>query len=110
MAKEKEDKFSLKMMIDGSILTKDKFLDQLPFILFLTFLAILYISNRLSAEKMLRETSKLQTEVREMRAESITRASRLMYMSKQSEVAKMVKEKGLELEEAVRPPKKLIVK
>ncbi len=97
------------MMIDGSILTRDKFLDQLPFIIFLTGIAILYIANRFNAEKILRESQKLQTEVREMRAESITRASRLMYISKQSEVAKMVKEKGLGLEEAVKPPKKIMV-
>jgi hypothetical protein len=32
-----------------------------------------------------------------------------MYMSKQSEVIKLVNKKGLELEEAVEPPKKLRV-
>lgn len=34
-------------------------------------------------------------------------ASQLMYISKQSQVAKLVEEKGLGLEESVVPPKKI---
>ncbi len=99
----------LKNVLDGSILTKDSVIEQLPYLLFLTFIAVLYIGNRYHSEKIVRETSKTQAELKELRAESITTASKLMYMSKQSEVIKLVNKKGLELEEAVEPPKKLRV-
>jgi hypothetical protein len=72
-------------------------------------LAIVYIANRYNAEKVMRQTVVLQNELKEMRSESITTASELMFISKQSEVSKLVKIKGLDLYESVEPPKKIIV-
>ncbi|MGD9994662.1 MAG: FtsL-like putative cell division protein [Salinivirgaceae bacterium] len=109
ISSKNEGKMPLKNVLDGSILTKDVVIEQLPYLLFLTFVAVLYIGNRYHSEKIVRETSKTQTELKELRAESITTASKLMYISKQSEVIKLVNKKGLELEEAVEPPKKLRV-
>jgi hypothetical protein len=103
------NKIPYQNFIDGSILTRDWFIDQFPFILFLTFIAVIYIGNRYHAEKIVRKTAKLQIEIKELRAESITSASKLMYISKQSEVARLVKSKGLKLKEAVKPPYKLVV-
>jgi hypothetical protein len=100
----------LRNILDGSILTRDAVIGQLPFIGFLTLIAVLYIGNRYHAEGILRQTVKLQAELKELRAESITSASKLMFASKQSEVARMVKEHGLGLEEAVEPPRQLKVK
>lgn len=96
--------------MDGSILTRDGVIDQLPYLLFLTLIAILYIGNRYHAEKVARESLKLQSEIKELRAEAITSASKLMNISKQSEVARLVEKYGLGLKEAVEPPKKLVVK
>lgn len=104
-----EGKNPLKNVIDGSILTRDSVIDQLPYVLFLTLIAVLYIGNRYHAEKIVRESIKIQAELKELRAESITTASKLMFISKQSEVAKLVNEHGLGLKEAVEPPKKLVV-
>lgn len=105
-----EGKMPLRNVMDGSILTRDSVIDQLPYILFLTLIAVLYIGNRYHAERMVRETNNLQRALKELRAESITSASKLMYISKQSEVARLVNEKGLDLKEAVEPPQKLVVK
>jgi hypothetical protein len=52
---------------------------------------------------------KIQHEVKELRFESITTASGLMYISKQSEVARLVKEKKLGLEELIEPPSKIVI-
>ena len=104
-----EKKFSVKSLIDGSVLTRNRVVKQFPFIIFLTFLAILYITNRYHAERIVRETVKMEHEVKELRFESITTASDLMYISKQSEVARMVQEKKLGLEELVEPPSKLVI-
>jgi len=98
----------LKGVLDGSLLARDVVAKQLPYIVFITFLAVIYIGNRYHAEKVVRETSKLQKEINELRAESITIAADLMDLSKQSEVEKMVNQKGLELKVSMVPPKKLI--
>lgn len=102
-----EKKTSFKDLLDGTILTRKSIVNQLPFILFLTFLAAIYIGNRYHAEKVARDLTKLQQEVKDLRAESITNASELMFISKQSEVIKMVRGANLNLEESVNPPIKI---
>lgn len=104
-----EKKLSAKNLIDGSVLTRKWLVKQLPFIIYLTFLAILYIANRYHAERIVRETVKIKQEVKELRFESITTAADLMFISKQSEVARMVKEKELGLNELVEPPNKIVI-
>ena len=47
--------FSLKSVLDGSVLTVHAFVRQIPFILFLVLLALVYIANRYNAEKVVRE-------------------------------------------------------
>ncbi len=66
---------------------------------------LIYIGNRYHAEKVVRKTVELQNEVRELRSEAITTSAELMFISKQSEVTKLVKRKNLELEELEKPPK-----
>lgn len=100
----------IKDILDGSLLTRDAVLIQLPYILFLVALAIVYIANRFHAEKIIRETTKMQVELRDLRAESISISSELMQISKQSEVIKLINEKGLGLVESTRPPVVIKVK
>lgn len=97
-------------VFDGSLLTRDTVVRQLPFVLFITFLIILYIGNRYHAEKVIRETMQLQTEVRELRARAISTASELEFISRQSEVAKLISKRSMGLQEAVDPPVKITVK
>ena len=96
---------SVRGLIDGSLLTREVVIKQLPYIIFLTLLALIYIGNRYHAEKVVRKTVELQNEVRELRSEAITTSAELMFISKQSEVSKLVKRKNLELEELEKPPK-----
>ena len=111
-AAEKDENKPLraKEFIDGSILTREGMTRQLPFVLFLTVLAVLYIGNRYHAERMVRKITATEMEVKNLRAEQITIASELMYISKPSEVAASVDEKNLGLKPSVEPPKKLIRK
>jgi hypothetical protein len=108
-SKEYESKknTTLKDLIDGTILTRQAITKQLPFIIFLSIIAGMYIGNRYHAEKVVRDLNKLQMEVKDYRAQAITSASELMFISKQSEVVKMVKENQLGLEEALEPPYKI---
>lgn len=105
---EKElHKIDVKKLISGRLFGGDFLQQNFRFILFLAFLAALYITNRYQAEKLLRRSVKLQDELKELRAESISTASELMYYSRQSQVKLLVDERGLGLKEAVEPPKKI---
>jgi hypothetical protein len=101
---------SVKDFIDGSVLTRDFVVRQLPFIIFLALLAILYIGNRYHSEKLVRRTSELQIELKELRAEAITVSAELMHMSRQSEVLKLLRKNNLDLVESLEPPRKIVVK
>ncbi len=101
--------FSFKGFIDGSLLTLGAVIRQIPFILFLVFLAVIYIANRYHAEKVVRQVTSLKTQVKDFRAEEITTASELMYLSKPSSVQAMLEDRNMELKEPVNPPFKIVV-
>jgi len=114
MAKEKKKKNAktgsfLKELMSGSMVTEKIILKNLWYIILITFLGAVYIGNRFHAERITRETAKLQREVKELRSESLSVSADLMYISRQSEVVKLVKSKGLSLEELKTPPYKLLV-
>ena len=77
----------------------------MPFIIFLGVLGIFYIGNRYKAEKIVRETNKVQSELKELRSEQIAVASELMQISKQSIVLTLIEKYELNLEESIEPPK-----
>jgi hypothetical protein len=79
----------------------------LPKILFAMVLGLIYISNTHYAEKTVRKINAIQADVEDLRADYTTLKSDLMFASKQSEVAKKVKE--LELKESLTPPFKIEV-
>jgi len=100
-------KYTLKEILTGSVLVKQSVVKQLPFLFFITFLAILYIANRYQAEHLLRESVKLQEELNELRAESITTTSELMFASRQSQVIRIIHENNLDLKESTTPPRRI---
>ena len=106
-AEKKQSKGGFKRLLTGSFLNKDKVVDGLPYIFFLSFLAILYIANGYQAEKLIRKIYKTNNELKEMRSEYITTKSDLMYISKQSQVAKSTSDLGLK--ELTSPPKKIVL-
>ncbi len=101
---------SLKDVVNGNVLTKKAFTDELPFIALLALLGLFYIANSYYYTKEYRKMIKLEKEVKELRIESLTLASDFMKMSKQSEVIKQIKKENLNLEEAVTPPYKIYLK
>lgn len=99
----------MKELLSGSMVSEKIILKNLGYIAFITLLAAVYIANRFHAEKITRETSKLQQEVKDLRAESLSTSADLMDVSRQSEVERMIMQKGLNLEELKTPPYKLLV-
>ncbi|MFC2151269.1 FtsL-like putative cell division protein [Bacteroidota bacterium] len=106
----KESKLgSIKDLLDGSLIANDFIVKQLPYIVFLVILAFIYIANRYHAEKVVRASIELSRVINDLRAEAITTSSELMFISKQSEVAKRVENRGLGLKESVEPPRKIVI-
>ena len=79
----------------------------LPKILFVMLLSLIYISNTHYADKTTRAIDRAQNEVEDLRADYTTLKADVMFASKQSEVARRVKELGLK--ESLRPPFKIVV-
>lgn len=105
---EREKSFSIRDLLDGNVLTRKAVIKQSRFILLLVFIAFISIANRNHAEKTVIRLNQLQSDVKELRAKSITISSDLVRISRQSEVARLVLRYELGLEENLEPPKKLI--
>lgn len=103
-------RFRIREFIDGTVLVREDMRKQFPFVIFLTFLGIVYIGNRFYSERLVRQINEMKAEVGNLRSEQITIASELMNLSRPSEVADMMKEKNLGLYESLEPPKKLVRK
>ncbi|MGD0753742.1 MAG: FtsL-like putative cell division protein [Bacteroidales bacterium] len=99
----------IKELLSGSMVSEKIILKNLGYVALITFLTAVYIGNRFHAEKITREMTRLQREVKDLRAESLSTSADLMYISKQSEVFNLIREKGLNLEELKTPPYKLLV-
>lgn len=99
---------SLTSVLDGSFLTKENLLKQIPFMVFITFLGIFYIANSYNAEKTIIDINRTKKQLEELRYEYITTKSTLMFQSKQSEVAYRLA--ASQVKESTVPPVKLVKK
>ncbi len=97
-----ESKLKLDTVFDGRLPSK-----YIPHTLFLTVIGIFYIGNNHWAEKTIRKIDKVQAEVEELRADYTSLKADYMFASKQSEVAKKVKDRGLR--ESSTPPNKIVL-
>jgi hypothetical protein len=87
--------------------TKEAATAQLPFLMFLAFLVMIYIANSHMAVKNIRKIDGLSKEVKELGWEYKSLKADLMYKSKMTEVAKKVDTLGLK--ELIEPPQKIVV-
>lgn len=97
VVKEKERKRERRRLFSYRWIVKN-----IPFFLFLSALAVVYIYNGHYADKTIRNINKVSKELKEMQYEYKTLKSEVMFRSKQSEMAKAVEPLGLK--ELVIPP------
>ena len=104
----REGKNTIRKLIDFDFLiTRSNVNKIIPVILFLSFLMLVYIANKNYSEKSDLELNKLNNELKDLRAESLTIKADLMNKTKQSEVEKLVKPLGLN--SLIKPPEKIVV-
>ncbi len=95
-------------VLGGTFLTRKRAIQLLPFILYMAFLALLYIGNTYYTERKIRKMNDLREELKELRYEYISTKSALMGQKKQSTLINYLEEEGIKA--STIPPKKLIIK
>lgn len=94
-------------VLGGTFLTRKRAIQLLPFILYLAFLALIYIGNTYYTERKIRKMDDLRNELKELRYEYISTKSTLMGQKKQSTLVKYLEEDGIRA--STTPPKKIII-
>jgi len=104
--KTRKGRKRVQEFLAGDYLSREWVIGNLPYLLFVTILAILYIGNTYYAEKTFQETEHLKSELKELRYQFITTKSALMFQSRQSKISAKAQEYGLK--ETSLPPYKIL--
>ncbi|MGP8216274.1 MAG: FtsL-like putative cell division protein [Bacteroidia bacterium] len=98
---------AVSSVVSGRFLISEPTLKYMPFIFFLAFLGLLYIANGYFAQSKDRELDTLNTQIKELNTQYQIAKAKLMYLSKESEVARATA--GIGLKESVIPPEKIVI-
>jgi len=82
-------------ILEVDFFSREDIQKYLPFVLYCTLLAFIYISNRIHAEKRVRQINALQNEVKNAQADYYTIKSEIENITKPTEIAKRVEHLGL---------------
>lgn len=85
----------LYKVFGGKYLETEVVANNIKYFILLIFIGLIYITNTNIADKKIRDINKLNKELKELRSEYIITKSELMFLSKQSELAKRVEPLGL---------------
>jgi len=93
--------------LGGDVFSKFSVVKQLPFVLYVAFLLMLYISNTYWAEDMRLEYKNKSKLLENRRVESVSLQAVITRLSSQSELVKVLKHKGIN--ESVEPVKRIVI-
>lgn len=94
VAKRNKLGVAFKKILGGEIISTGTF-RFLPYLVFIAFLAFVYIANNYMAEAKIRKINRLNKEIKEIRYEFISTKSKVEDLSKQSKLATKLKATGL---------------
>lgn len=103
----RRSKFSSYLMsiLSGNILSRAEVRKVYPYLLFIVFLMFIYIGNVFRMQSLHRQHERLTTQVKELRAKSLTIASQKMKATRQSSIIEEIERRGLPLHESLSPNK-----
>ena len=90
-SKGKSRSIFLKGLISGTVISDSIILKDIRYSVLIVLLAIIFIANRFNAERMEREITVLEQEVRDLRAEALSVSADLGSVSRQSEITDLVR-------------------
>lgn len=91
--------------VSGKILTNDAFIRRLPLLAYVSFLMMVYMANNFSIQAKYDRMNKLTTEIKLLRTISVTASAVRMAQTRQSEVAKLLQERNMLLDNKGQLPK-----
>jgi len=91
-------------LLTGNILTKKFLRKQYGLIAMIALLTFIYIDNRYYCETQLADEIKLKKQLQDIKYESLTISAELMQLSRQSNVEKMIRDRGVDIEATTTPP------
>ena len=94
-------------VMGGDVFSKDGFVGLFPFVFYIVFLSMLYITNIYIAEDMSREIAGLNRKVEDLHVEYVYLESEVTKITKQSNMVDMLKNKAIR--ESVEPLRKIVV-
>jgi len=98
---------SVRVVLDGTFLSKNKISEWMLFVVFLAFLGLIYIGNNHLAEKKIRETDKINNQIKELKFDYMFRKSQLTEVTRQSFVGKQLEATGIK--SSINPPEKIFL-
>ncbi len=99
---------TFRSIVDGTLLF-DLIKKNALYIAFCVSLLIFYIGNRYKCEYQLTKIEKLENDITDLHYENITTSAELMSRSRQSEVTRAIKERGIDLEESIKAPQRIYI-
>jgi hypothetical protein len=102
---ERKKSISLLKIFLGDYMDNDKFKSMMPYVIFVTILAILYIYNGFANNAKHRQKAQLTEQIKELRSKSMAFNALKMQAIQRSSILNKCNEFGLELEESVTPHK-----
>lgn len=101
---QEAERISWKDLMSGDILTRGAVVKQLPFLLFIVSLMMIYIANQHKYVETHRRFGEMKKEVAILRFKSMELRAELMKYSRQSQVMKRIADRDLGLELSSEPP------
>ena len=95
---------TIRDVINGNILSKKFIQKQYGLLIMIAILAFMYVDNRFYCETQLAKTIELKDKIKDVKYESLTISAQLMRISRQSNILKMIEERGIDLDESTTPP------
>ena len=96
-------KFSLKDILSGNVLSSKWFRSQYKLLLLISGLIFLYIYSGYQSQRQQRMLSDLQKELQDVQMVKLTVNAELMNRTRQSSIAKMLRDKGSNVKESNTP-------
>lgn len=103
--KKKGNKGLMGSILNGTLLVREEFSKQFPFMVYITLLLMAIITNTYIAEGNIRELTQTTRRLNDLQVEYVQVKSAIMEASKQSVLAKKLV--GTGLKEAIEPVKRI---
>lgn len=107
MENDDQHRFSVKYLLSGKLLANESLRKNLPFILFIALLFVVYIYNSYRGDKKRFAIEKIKKHILLLKSENIAAKTRLISVTKYSEAMKKAQKVGLKPLEQI--PQKIYI-